>query len=110
MAERRFPNDFLWGVAAASYQVEGAVDEGGRGRSIWDTFAETPGKVLHGHTGAISVDQYHRYPEDVTLMRDLGVGAYRFSIAWPRVQPAGSGAFNQDGYDGALPTSSTERG
>lgn len=99
MNQRSFPEHFLWGVAAASYQVEGAVDEGGRGRSIWDTFSHTPGKVLHGHTGDVSVDQYHRYPEDAALMRELGVGAYRFSIAWPRVQPEGSGAFNDDGFD-----------
>ena len=99
MSTRRFPEGFLWGVAAASYQVEGAAGEDGRGPSIWDTFSHTPGKVLHGHTGDVSVDQYHRYPEDAALMRDLGVGAYRFSIAWPRVQPAGSGAFNEVGFD-----------
>ena len=94
-----FPPGFLWGVAAASYQVEGAVNEDGRGQSIWDTFSRTPGKVRHGHTGDVSVDQYHRYPEDVTLMRQLGLGAYRYSIAWPRVQPDGSGALNQAGFD-----------
>ena len=95
----QFPNDFLWGVAAASYQVEGAVHQDGRGQSIWDTFSHTPGAVLHGHTGDVSVDQYNRYPEDVELMRDLGVGAYRFSIAWPRIQPTGTGAFNDAGVD-----------
>jgi len=99
MTTRTFPHDFLWGVATASYQVEGAAGEDGRGASIWDTFSHTPGKVLHGHTGDRSVDQYHRYSEDVALMGDLGVGAYRFSIAWPRVQPAGSGAFNEGGFD-----------
>lgn len=94
-----FPADFLWGVATASYQVEGAVAEDGRGKSIWDLFSRKPGAVRHGHTGDISVDQYHRYPEDVALMRDLGVEAYRFSIAWPRIQPEGSGAFNRRGFD-----------
>lgn len=94
-----FPEDFLWGVATASYQVEGAVHADGRGRSIWDTFSHTPGKVLHGHTGDVSVDQYNRYREDVRLMRDAGLHAYRFSIAWPRIQPDGSGAFNPAGFD-----------
>ena len=96
---RAFPEDFLWGVATASYQVEGAAREDGRKPSIWDTFSKTPGKVAHGHTGDVSVDQYHRYPEDVALMRDLGVGSYRFSIAWPRIQPDGSGALNPKGFD-----------
>jgi len=94
-----FPAEFLWGVATASYQVEGAVNKDGRGQSIWDTFSRTPGKVRHGHTGDVSVDQYHRYPEDVALMRELGVGAYRYSIAWPRVQPDGSGALNPAGFE-----------
>ncbi|MFP4152152.1 MAG: GH1 family beta-glucosidase [Alkalispirochaeta sp.] len=99
MTPHTFPHDFLWGVATASYQVEGAADEDGRGASIWDVFSRMPGKVLHGHTGDRSVDQYHRFPEDVALMGDLGVEAYRFSIAWPRVQPGGSGAFNERGFD-----------
>ncbi len=94
-----FPQGFVWGVAAASYQVEGAAREDGRGPSIWDTFSRKPGKVLHGHTGDVSVDQYHRYEEDVQLMHELGVASYRFSIAWPRVQPAGSGAINPAGLD-----------
>ena len=94
-----FPDDFLWGVATASYQVEGAAHDDGRGPSIWDTFAHTPGNVAHGHTGDVSVDQYHRYREDVALMRDLGIGAYRFSLAWPRLQPDGAGAFNDRGFD-----------
>lgn len=94
-----FPKDFLWGVATASYQVEGAAHADGRGPSIWDTFSHTPGAVLHGHTGDVSVDQYHRYEEDVTLMGDAGLGAYRFSIAWPRIRPDGSGAFNPKGFD-----------
>jgi beta-glucosidase len=99
MKRRAFPEDFLWGVATASYQVEGAADVDGRGPSIWDTFSRTPGAVLHGHTGDVSVDQYHRYPEDIALMRELGVDAYRFSIAWPRVQPDGRGPFNDRGFD-----------
>lgn len=94
-----FPRGFLWGAATASYQVEGAVHEDGRRPGIWDTFSRTPGKVLHGHTGDVSVDQYHRYQEDVQLLRELGVGCYRFSIAWPRVQPDGSGAPNPAGID-----------
>lgn len=97
--ELHVPDTFLWGVATASYQVEGAATEGGRGPSIWDTFSATPGNVIHGHTGEVACDQYHRYPEDVALMRDLGVGAYRFSIAWPRIQPDGSGKPNQAGID-----------
>ncbi|MFW5976196.1 MAG: GH1 family beta-glucosidase, partial [Alkalispirochaetaceae bacterium] len=101
MFERRlsFPEEFLWGVATASYQVEGAVHEEGRGESIWDRFCRTPGKVAHGHTGDVACDQYHRYEEDADLMRDLGVESYRFSIAWPRIQPDGKGAWNEKGFD-----------
>ncbi len=94
-----FPEEFLWGVATASYQVEGAVREDGRGESIWDRFSRTPGKVSHGHTGDVACDQYHRYEEDAELMKDLGVESYRFSIAWPRVQPDGKGAWNEKGFD-----------
>jgi beta-glucosidase len=93
------PAGFTFGVATASYQIEGAVHEGGRGVSIWDTFSHTPGRVLGGDTGDIACDHYHRYAEDVALMRDLGVDSYRFSVAWPRVQPTGSGATNQAGLD-----------
>src|SRR3954447_672052 len=96
---RTFPADFLWGSATASYQIEGAVTEDGRLPSIWDTFCATPGKVLDGDTGEVAADHYHRVTEDVALMKDLGLQAYRFSIAWPRVQPTGSGAFNQAGLD-----------
>ncbi|NUR08282.1 MAG: beta-glucosidase [Nocardioidaceae bacterium] len=91
------PPGFELGVATASYQIEGAVDEGGRGPSIWDTFSHTPGKVARGETGDVACDHYHRYREDVALMRDLGVDAYRLSVAWPRVQPDGRGAVNPDG-------------
>ncbi len=92
-----FPPDFVWGAATAAYQVEGAVHEGGRGPSIWDTFAHTPGRVRDGQTGDVACDQYHRYPEDVALMADLGLNAYRFSIAWPRIQPNGVGPVNPEG-------------
>ena len=94
-----FPDGFTWGVATASYQIEGAVDEDGRGPSIWDTFSHTAGKVLGGETGDVACDHYHRWPEDIGLMTDLGVGAYRFSIAWPRVLPAGRGPVNATGLD-----------
>lgn len=94
---RTFPADFLWGTATAAYQIEGAADEGGRGPSIWDTFSHTPGKVLAGDTGDVADDHYHRLEEDVAILRDLGVGAYRFSLAWPRIQPTGSGAVNPAG-------------
>jgi beta-glucosidase len=94
-----FPPGFLWGVSTASYQIEGAVGEDGRGPSIWDTFAHTPGRVRDGDTGDVACDHYHRWPEDLDLIKVLGAGAYRFSIAWPRVQPAGSGPVNAAGLD-----------
>ncbi|MCU1438361.1 MAG: beta-glucosidase [Naasia sp.] len=94
-----FPDGFLFGSATASYQIEGAAAEDGRGPSIWDTFARTPGKVLNGDTGDVADDHYHRYEQDLDLIRDLGLDAYRFSIAWPRIQPTGSGAVNQAGLD-----------
>src|ERR1043165_7113506 len=87
-----FPADFVWGASTSSYQIEGAVDADGRGKSIWDTFSHSPGRTKDGDTGDVACDHYHRWPEDVALMADLGVDAYRFSIAWPRVQPTGSGA------------------
>ncbi|WUH99195.1 GH1 family beta-glucosidase [Spirillospora sp. NBC_00431] len=93
------PEGFRWGVATAAYQIEGAVDEDGRGPSTWDTFAHTPGRVRDGHTGDTACDHYHRWPEDVALMAGLGVGSYRFSIAWPRVQPPGRGPVNPKGLD-----------
>ncbi len=95
----RFPDAFVWGTATAAYQVEGAVDEDGRGPSIWDTFTARPGAIAGGDTGAEACQHYHRYPEDIGLMADLGLGAYRFSIAWPRIQPDGTGAANQKGLD-----------
>ncbi|MGW2341352.1 GH1 family beta-glucosidase [Streptomyces sp. NPDC001661] len=94
-----FPADFLWGTATASYQIEGAAQEDGRTPSIWDTYARTPGKVLNGDTGDIACDHYHRWAEDVDIMADLGVKAYRFSLAWPRIQPTGRGPVLQKGLD-----------
>jgi len=96
---REFPKGFLWGSATASYQVEGAVNEDGRGPSIWDTFSHTPGKVVDNATGDVADDHYHRYKEDVQLMKALGVKSYRFSIAWPRVFPSGDGSPNPLGLD-----------
>ncbi|MFD8529710.1 GH1 family beta-glucosidase [Streptosporangium canum] len=95
----RFPEGFVWGAATAAYQIEGAAREDGRGPSIWDTFSRTPGKVHAGHTGDVACDHYHRYPDDVRLMGDLGLHAYRFSISWPRIQPDGSGPANPRGLD-----------
>ena len=94
-----FSKDFLWAVATAAYQVEGAATADGRAPSIWDTFCATPGKVREDHDGSVSCDQYHRYRDDVQLMKWLGVKAYRFSVAWPRIQPAGQGAVNAKGLD-----------
>jgi beta-glucosidase len=94
-----FPDDFLWGVATSAYQIEGAVDEDGRGVSIWDTFAHTPGKIADGGTGDVACDHYHRWREDVELMAELGVNAYRFSIAWPRLFPNGCGPLEGRGLE-----------
>jgi beta-glucosidase len=92
-----FGDDFTWGVATASYQIEGGVDEGGRGVSVWDTFSHTPGKISTGETGDVACDSYHRWRDDVALLARLGADAYRFSIAWPRIQPTGRGAVNAEG-------------
>jgi len=94
-----FPPDFAWGTATASYQIEGAVDEDGRGPSIWDTFSHTPGNVANGDTGDVACDHYHRWADDVDLIASYGLNAYRFSVAWPRIQPTGRGAANQKGID-----------
>jgi beta-glucosidase len=96
---RRFPDGFVWGAATAAYQVEGAATKDGRTPSIWDTFSETPGRVQRGHTGHVATDHYHRYRDDVAMMRSLGLNAYRFSVSWSRVQPAGSGPANPAGLD-----------
>jgi beta-glucosidase len=97
MGQMDFPADFVWGAATASYQIEGAVDVGGRGRSVWDTFSHTPGKIDKGDTGDVACDHYHRFAGDVKLMAELGLGAYRFSIAWPRIMPNGVGPVNSEG-------------
>lgn len=94
-----FPDNFVFGAAAAAYQIEGAVAEDGRGPSIWDTFSHTPGKIGGGDTGDIATDHYHRVSDDVRLMASLGLQAYRFSVAWPRILPTGSGQPNQAGID-----------
>jgi len=90
----KFPENFLWGTATASYQIEGAVKEDGRGESIWDVFSHTPGKILNNDNGDVACDHYHRWQEDIQLMRSLGFKNYRFSIAWPRIQPLGYGKAN----------------
>jgi beta-glucosidase len=94
-----FPQDFLWGTATAAYQVEGAVNEGGRGRTIWDTFAHTPGTTFLGDTGDVADDFYHLFPKDLQLMKEMGVKAFRFSTAWSRIYPDGTGKPNQAGID-----------
>ncbi len=95
----KFPDSFLWGCATASYQVEGAAKEDGRGPSIWDTFSHTPGHIAMDHTGDVSVDQYHRFRDDIQLMQWLGLKAYRFSVSWSRVFPEGEGEPNEKGFD-----------
>ena len=95
----QFPKEFLWGTATASYQIEGAAQEDGRGESIWDRFCRTPGKVANGDTGDVACDHYHRYEADVDLMAELGFQTYRFSMAWPRLFPTGEGRLNQKGID-----------
>lgn len=87
----RFPEGFVWGTATAAYQIEGAWDEDGKGPSIWDTFCRQPGKIKDGSTGEIADDHYHRWQEDVGLMAELGMNAYRFSTSWPRILPEGKG-------------------
>jgi beta-glucosidase len=97
--ELRFPPGFVWGAATAAYQIEGAAAEDGRGPSIWDTFTAEPGRIVDGSTGDVACDHYHRWAEDVELMAALGLQAYRFSLSWPRIQPAGSGPVNRAGLD-----------
>ncbi len=95
----KFPDGFLWGSATSSYQIEGAWKEDGKGESIWDVFSHTPGRVANGDTGDIAIDHYHRYKEDVALMAELGLQAYRFSFSWPRIMPSGTGTVEKRGLD-----------
>jgi beta-glucosidase len=97
MTKLTFPPTFKWGVATSAYQIEGAAQQGGRGASIWDVFCHTPGKVINGESGDVACDHYNRLEEDLDLIKSLKVKAYRFSIAWPRVQPLGQGAWNAEG-------------
>ena len=99
MAIIEFPKGMKWGAATASYQIEGAVHEDGRGLSIWDTFSHTPGKIINGDNGDVACDSYHRYEEDIDLLKELGVDVYRFSVAWPRIFPNGTGEVNQKGLE-----------
>lgn len=99
MSRLVFPAGFHWGAATASYQIEGAWQEDGKGESIWDRFAHTPGRVKNGDTGDVACDSYRRFPEDVALLKAMGLGSYRFSIAWPRIQPEGRGAASAKGLD-----------
>lgn len=99
MEKRQFPENFIWGSATAAYQVEGAAHEDGRGESIWDRYCAVPGNVLNGDSGEVACDHYHRYKEDIALMKKMGLQAYRFSISWSRVLPDGRGAVNQKGLD-----------
>ena len=99
IGQARFPKGFYWGAATASYQNEGAWNEDGKGESIWDRYAHTPGKIRGGVTGDVACDQYHRYPQDIALARQLNLKSYRFSISWPRIQPTGTGQPNMKGLD-----------
>src|SRR5690606_25187621 len=96
---RKFPEGFFWGTATSSYQIEGAWNEDGKGLSIWDTYAHTPGNMRNNDTGDVANDHYHRYKEDVQLMKSIGQNAYRFSISWPRIFPNGTGQPNAKGLD-----------
>jgi beta-glucosidase len=98
-APLKFPKGFYWGLATAAYQIEGSPDADGKGKSIWDTYAHTPGKIKNGDTGDVANDHYRRYKEDVKLMKDMGARAYRFSISWPRIFPNGTGQPNPKGLD-----------
>ena len=94
----KFGAGFIWGAATSSYQIEGAAHEDGRGASIWDTFCATPGKVARGENGDVANDHYHRYPEDIALMKEIGLQGYRFSFAWPRMFPNGDSAREERGF------------
>ena len=95
MDKKLFPKGFKWGGASASYQVEGAYDEDGRGETIWDRYCSIPGNIANGDDGKVACDHYHRYKEDVEIMKSMGIQAYRFSVAWSRIFPVGHGCVNQ---------------
>lgn len=95
----RFPDGFLWGCATASYQIEGAFDEDGKGESIWDRFSRIPGKIVNNDTGDVSCDHYHQFEDDINIMAEIGLKAYRFSISWPRIIPTGTGKVNNKGLE-----------
>ncbi len=97
MSAKGFGSDFLWGAASAAHQIEGTYREDGKGMGIWDTFAQKPGYIAHGENGNIACDHYHRYKEDIAIMKALGLKSYRFSISWPRVLPKGYGEVNKKG-------------
>lgn len=99
MSEYKFPNDFIWGASTASYQIEGAYNEDGKGESIWDRFTHQSGNILNGDTGDVACDHYHKFKKDVELMNKIGLDSYRFSISWPRIFPRGTGKVNQKGLD-----------
>lgn len=99
LSDFTFPKGFFWGAATASYQIEGAWNEDGKGESIWDRFGHTPGKIRNGDTGDVACDSYHRWREDIALARAMNLNSYRFSLSWPRIQPSGSGAANPKGID-----------
>src|SRR5207302_521025 len=99
MINIQFPKGFIWGCATSAYQIEGAAFDDGRGPSIWDTFCRIGGAISDGSNGDVACDHYHRLDEDLDLMAELGVSAYRFSVAWPRVQPNGKGRYNPKGFD-----------
>ena len=96
---KKFPENFLWGAATSSYQIEGAVSKDGKGKSIWDRFTHIPGKIKNNDNGDIATDHYHRYKEDILLMKKMNLKAYRFSIAWTRILPNGKDSINQPGID-----------
>ena len=94
-----FPEDFMWGAATAAYQIEGGWDEGGKGPSIWDVWTQVEGNVLDGSTGQVACDSYHKYREDVQLLKAMGLNSYRFSISWSRILPEGTGRINAEGVE-----------
>ena len=94
-----FPKDFIWGAATAAYQIEGAYREDGKGENIWDRYSHIPGRTFEGHTGDVACDHYHRYEEDIRIMKEIGLKSYRFSISWARIFHDGKGTPNQKGLD-----------